>query len=191
MAARGQKPARPGRAASAGNWRFGKNATALAMALGGLKGMDAWVKIVAQRAREGKVTIKGTANYFALVGTGAEVPYTRAHEKGSGLFASFGPKKKIRIWAGKLNPTAGGTKSLDPKWSLSFKWKGGPDPHPALQTAGPFAGYYSFAYVDHPGVKASHFLQDAVEGSTAQGRILVLIAINNALKARPGKALPK
>ncbi len=203
MARRGERPPPRGRAAGKGGWRFGPDSTVLAMVLGGFHGMDAWAKIVANRAktggdlpvasghlgrniRAGKVTVKPLANYSVKVGTGAEVPYARAQEMGSGLFAEFGERKKIRIWAGKLNP--GTTKSLNPKWSLSFKWKGGPDPHPALQTQGAYAGYYSFAYVDHPGVKPRRFLRNAAESTFVQGQILVLIAINEALKRRSGSS---
>jgi hypothetical protein len=184
-------------------WKYGKDKTIRAIILGGMVGMDRWAKLVATRAktgpdlpvksghlgrniRAGKVTVFPIARYTALVGTGSEVPYARAQEMGSGLFAEFGPKQKIRIWAGKLNP--GQTKSLNPKWSLSFKWKGGPSPHPALTTEGQYAGHYTFAYVDHPGVRPRKFLRNAAEKSAEEGRRAVLSALNAALEARSGSS---
>ncbi len=99
--------------------------------------------------------------YMWSVDIGTNVEYARAHEMGSGLYSEDPQyRKKYKIVAGAWNPN---TKSPSPKLSLSFKWSGGPDPHPALQTEGPYAGYYSFRSVMHPGVKPRPYLRPALQ----------------------------
>lgn len=99
----------------------------------------------------------------AQVGTNVE--YARAQEMGSGLY-SEDPKyrKKIKIVAGFYNPETPSNKR-----ALSFAWPGGPDPHPALQTEGPYAGKYAFASVMHPGVKPQPYLRPALQSVREDG----------------------
>ena len=197
---RGEMGFLPGKAGERGRWAFGLSKLGLNIFLGGLKGMDAWGKLMAQRAktgpdvpvdtshlatniRAGKVTVEGAAKFSVLVGLGKEVPYARAQEMGSGLFAEFGPKKKIEIWAGLLNP--GTTKSLDPKMALAFRWEGGPgEGSPGYQTSGPYAGYNVLGRVMHPGVKPTGFLRKAYEASAVEGRMLFLLAIKSELTGK-------
>jgi hypothetical protein len=190
-------PGRKGKKGERGGWAFGLSKLETKLLLGGYRGMDAWAKLVAQRAktgpwvpvdtshlatniRAGKVRAEPVAKFSVLVGLGKEVPYARAQEMGSGLFAEFGPKKKIEIWAGQLNP--GQTKSLDPKMALAFKWAGGPgEGSPGYQTSGPYAGFTVLGRVMHPGVKPHRFLRAAVEESNIEGRKLLLLALKAGL----------
>lgn len=186
-----------GQGGERGTWAFGLSSLETRLLIGGLKGMDAWAKLVAQRAKTGPWvpvdtshlatniragTVKATpiAKFSVLVGLGKEVPYARAQEMGSGLFAEFGPKRKIEIWAGQLNP--GTTKSLDPKMALAFKWEGGPgEGSPGYQTSGPYAGYNILGRIMHPGVKPNRFLRAAVAESNLEGRRLLLLALRAEL----------
>ncbi len=167
-------------------WLFGLNNKETAILLGAYKGLTAWASLISKNVKEGQdlpvktghlarnvragtVQVESKDRMWVLIGTGKEVPYTRAHELGSGLFASTGRRRKIRIWAGQLNPF--GTKSLNPKKALSFRWPGGDTSHPAYN---PETGKFSFAYVDHPGVPARHFLEKGVAKSFDRGRALVM-----------------
>ena len=106
--------------------------------------------------------------YTWHVSIGTNVEYARAHEMGSGLYSEDPAfRKKYKITAGMLNFF--NTKSPNPKWALSFKWPGGPDPHPALTTTGPYAGHYTFASVMHPGVKPRPYLRPALEDVLTDG----------------------
>ena len=185
----------PGRAGKGerGRWVYGLSRLETRLVIGGLRGMDAWAKLVAQTAktgpnvpvdtshlatniRSGRVMVEPIAKFSVLVGLGKEVPYARAQEMGSGLFAEFGPKKKIEIWAGLLNP--GQTKSLDPKMALAFQWSGGPgEGSPGYQTSGKFAGYTILRMVLHPGVKGHGYLRKAAEEVHDKGRLLLLEAL--------------
>jgi len=112
--------------------------------------------------------------YIWTCNIGTNVEYARAHEMGSGLYSEDPQyRQKIKIVAGAYNPN---TKSSTPKKALSFKWSGGPDPHPALTTEGPYAGHYTFASVMHPGVKPRPYLrpalQSVLEDGTLRGQIL-------------------
>lgn len=114
------------------------------------------------------------ALYIWSCDVGTNVEYARAHEMGSGLYSEDPQyRQKIKIVAGAYNPN---TKSSTPKKALSFKWSGGPDPHPALTTEGPYAGHYTFASVMHPGVKPRPYLrpalQSVLEDGTLRGQIL-------------------
>lgn len=114
------------------------------------------------------------ALYIWSCDVGTNVEYARAHEMGSGLYSEDPQyRQKIKIVAGAYNPN---TKSPNPKKSLSFKWAGGPDPHPALTTEGPYAGHYTFHSVMHPGVKPRPYLrpalQSVLEDGTLRGQIL-------------------
>ena len=112
--------------------------------------------------------------YIWSCDVGTNVEYARAHEMGSGLYSEDPQyRKKIKIVAGAYNPN---TKSPSPKKALSFKWSGGPDPHPALTTEGPYAGHYTFHSVMHPGVKPRPYLrpalQSVLEDGTLRGQML-------------------
>lgn len=116
--------------------------------------------------------------YAWSVNVGTNVEYAQAHEMGSGLYSEDPQyRKKYKIMAGMLNYF--NTGSPNPKWALSFKWPGGPDPHPALTTTGPYAGKYTFASVMHPGVKPRPYLRPALESVMTDGiaRTLTLNAI--------------
>ncbi len=176
-----------------GKWAFGLSRLETRLLIGGMRGMDAWAKLVAQAAktgpwvpvktshlagniRAGRVRAEPIAKFSVLVGLGKEVPYARAQEMGSGLFAEFGPKKKIEIWAGLLNP--GQTKSLDPKMALAFKWSNGPgEGSPGYQSSGPFAGFTILGRVMHPGVKPHRYLRAAFAETNLKGRTLLLLAL--------------
>ncbi len=187
----------PGRRGQKGHWAFGLNKLETRVVLGGYKGMTAWARLMANEAktgpwvpidtthlatniRAGKVTAEPIAKFHVLVGTGSEVPYTRAQEMGSGLFAEFGEKRKIEIWAGLLNP--GETKSLDPKMALAFEWEGGPgEGSPGYQTEGEWAGYNILGRVMHPGVKPKRFLRAAYATTAKKGRQMLMAAIKAEL----------
>lgn len=107
--------------------------------------------------------------YVWSADVGTNVEYARAHEMGSGLYSEDPAyRKKIKIVAGAYNPN---TKSPSPKKALSFKWAGGPDPHPALTTEGPYAGHYTFHSVMHPGVKPRPYLRPALQSVLEDGTL--------------------
>lgn len=185
----------PGRKGQKGHWAFGLSKLETRVVLGGYKGMHAWGNLTATEARTGpwapvdtshligniragKVTVEPPAKFSILVGLGKEVPYARAQEMGSGLFAEFGPKEKIEIWAGLLNP--GETKSLNPKMALAFKWDKRPEDAP-VQTEGEWAGYTVLGRVMHPGVKPTKFLRAAYATSFKRGRSTFMAAIKAQL----------
>ena len=202
MPPRGRLGFLPGKAGERGRWAFGLSKLETKILIGGFRGMQAWGELVAQRAktgpwvpvdtshlatniRSGTVKAEPIAKFRVLVGLGSEVPYARAQEMGSGLFAEFGPKQKIEIWAGMLNP--GKTKSLDPKMALAFIWGGGPgEGSPGYQTSGKWAGYNVLGRVMHPGVKPNRFLRAAFEESALEGRKLMLLAIKAQLTTPRG-----
>lgn len=184
-----------GRKGQKGHWAFGLDKLQTRVVLGGYRGMDAWGNLVATEAktgpwapvdtshligniRAGTVQVEPIAKFSILVGLGKEVPYARAQEMGSGLFAEFGPKEKIEIWAGMLNP--GQTKSLDPKMALAFKWNNRPGGAP-VQAEGDWAGYTVLARVMHPGVKPTKFLRAAYAASFKRGRRTFIAAIKAQL----------
>lgn len=180
-----------------GKWTWGLSKLATRILLGGYRGMTAWGRMVAHEAktgpwvpvdtshmagniRAGTVQVEPTAKFRILVGLGSEVPYARAQEMGSGLFAEFGPKEKIEIWAGLMNP--GMTKSLNPKMALAFQWANGPGAgSPGYQTEGKWAGYNVMARVMHPGVKPNKFLRAAFAQTAIAGRRVFLKAIKAQL----------
>jgi hypothetical protein len=186
-----------GRKGQKGGWAFGLTKLETRVVLGGYRGMAAWADMLANEAktgpwvpvdtshlasniRAGKVDVDPVAKFHVLVGTGSEVPYTRAQEMGSGLFAEFGPKEKIVIWAGMLNP--GETKSLNPKMALAFKWEGGPgEGSPGYQTEGQWAGYNILGRVMHPGVRPHRFLRAAYATTAKRGRQMLVMAIKAQL----------
>jgi len=164
----------------------------------GLRGIHAAAKLVAQRAQQiasekgvrdtgalirgiypGEPWVEGLVFYCDVL-VNKNVPYARAHEMGSGLHAEDARfRGKYPIWAGKLNP--GKTRSLDPKWALSFQWPAGPKPHPAHTEEGEYASYYTFAKIMHPGVKARPYLRPALKQSQDEITQLVLSSIHAEL----------
>lgn len=156
---------------------------------GGLIGMSAWGELVAQRASENApVDTTHLANslyaeppehlppFIFMIDVGTNVEYARAQEMGSGLYAEEGPRAKIPIWAGIYTGKSS-------KESLSFFWPGGPDPHPALQTEGPYAGKYAFAKIMHPGVRPKSYLRNALRDTREEGVSLFLSAVTTELRA--------
>jgi hypothetical protein len=155
---------------------------------GGLIGINAWANLVARQASlnapvdtshlansifAGSPNYEPPTTFWNDVST-AGVPYARAQEMGSGLFAEEGPREKYPIWAGIYTGKSS-------KKALSFSWPGGPDPHPALQTGGRYAGRYTFAKIMHPGVKPKRYLRNALESEREEGISLFLAAVNAAL----------
>lgn len=164
----------------------------------GLKGIHAAAKLVAQRAqtiasekgiRKTGALIRGIFAgepwaegliFYCDVKVNKNIPYARAHEFGSGLHAEDPRHRgKYPIWAGKLNP--GQTRSLNPKWALSFQWPAGPKPHPAHSEEGEYASHYTFAKIMHPGVKPRPYLRPALKQSEDQILQLVLSSIHAEL----------
>ena len=158
----------------------------------GLRGVHAAAKLVAQRAQEiaSEKGIRDSGDLIRRINAGepwadglifycdvtANVPYARAHEMGSGLHSEDASKReKYPIWAGKLNP--GVTKSLNPKWSLSFQWPAGPKPHPAHSEKGQYASHYTFGKIMHPGVKPRPYMRPALAQSKDEVIQLVLSSI--------------
>jgi len=163
----------------------------------GLKGIHAAAKIVAQRAQEiaSEKGVRKTGRLIRAINAGEpwaeglifycdvivnNVEYARAHEFGSGLHSEDASKRaKYPIWAGKLNP--GQTKSLNPKWALSFQWPTGPKPHPAHSEEGTFASHYTFGKIMHPGVRARPYLRPALAQSKDLAIQLVMSNIHAEL----------
>lgn len=168
------------------------------------KGLTAWGRLLAQRAKlnapvdtsqlaqsifagnaaKEESSFPGVANVIAIR-VGSNLQYAPAQELGSGL---HGPKSsKYEIVAGRLN--LGATKSLNPKWALSFQWPGGPSPHPALTTEGEYAGFYTFFRVMHPGVRPQPYLRPAAIDTQQEGKRLLFNAIIAELRTPiPGVA---
>lgn len=158
--------------------------------LGGLRGIDAGGRLVAQRAQEivdakeivdtgrlGRSIHAGdphaTSDLQFWIDIGTNVEYARAHEFGSGLYSEDPQyRKKIDIWAGAFTGKSS-------KKALSFKWPGGPKDHPALQTEGAYKDHYTFTHVQHPGVRPRPYLRPAlrqtVESGDAQQLVLTSI----------------
>lgn len=174
------------------SWKNGPENFQSRLLTGGYRGIRAFGEIVWKHSREklapvdtahlatsiqlGEPNVELPAHFWIEIGVDLKlVPYARAQEMGSGLYAEFGEKKKITIWAGQLNP--GGSNSLVPKRALSFVWPGGPQDHPAFQTSGPHAGKFVFGKVEHPGVKPKRYLRDAVVQKREEGQRLFLEAI--------------
>jgi len=162
------------------------------------KGILAWGMLLWKNAREvkapvdtghlatsiqlGEPSMTAPGKFEIKVGVDLKlVPYARAQEMGSGLYAEFGEKKKIEIWAGALNPA--GSKSLTPKKALAFVWPGGPQDHPAFQTEGPNAGKFVFGKVSHPGVKPRRYLRGALEDTKEEGMRVFMAALKAELVA--------
>jgi len=162
----------------------------------GIKGIHAAAKIVAQRAQEiaSEKNIRATGDLIRRINAGepwakglifycdvtVNVPYARAHEMGSGLHSEDPSKRrKYPIIAGKHNPA---TRSLNPKWSLSFQWPAGPKPHAAHSETGQYASHYAFVKVMHPGVKPRPFLRPALD----EKRELIPQLILDSIKAELG-----
>jgi hypothetical protein len=109
---------------------------------------------------------------------GTNVEYARAHEMGSGLYSEDPQfRKKIDIWAGVFT-------GKSTKRALSFKWPGGPKPHPALQEEGPYKDHYVFTHVRHPGVHPRPYLRPALRQTVESGdaQRLVLSSIMTELR---------
>ena len=158
----------------------------------GLKGVHAAAILVAQRAKEiaSEKGIRKTGALIRRINAGEpwaegfvfhclvtnNLPYARAHEMGSGLHSEDASKRaKYPIWAGKLNP--GQTKSLNPKWALSFQWPAGPKPHPAHTEEGTYASHYTFGKIMHPGVRPRPYMRPALAQSKDEVIGLVLSSI--------------
>jgi len=176
----------------------GKARIAQGFIRGGYKGILAWGMLAWKHAREVTAPVD-TAHLATSIQLGEPiyeapgkfridfgvdiklVPYARAQEMGSGLYAEFGEKKKITIWAGALNPA--GTNSLHPKRALSFSWPSGPKDHPAYQTGGPHAGKFVFAKIEHPGVRPKRYLRRALDETKDQGKRVFLEALKAELQS--------
>jgi hypothetical protein len=174
----------------------GKGRVAQSLIIGGYKGILAWGLIVKQHAETVTAPVK-TAHLATSIQVGEPehsppmkfhiavgvdeklVPYARAQEMGSGLYAEFGERKKITIWAGALNP--GGSKSLNPKKALSFVWPSGPKDHPAFQKTGPHAGKFVFGKIEHPGVKPKRYLRRAMKDTKVAGKRAFLESVKAEL----------
>jgi len=164
----------------------------------GLRGVHAAATLVAQRAREiaSEKGVRKTGRLIRAIHAGEpwaeglifhcdvivnKVEYARAHEFGSGLHSEDPSKRaKYPIWAGKLNP--GQTKSLNPKWALSFQWPAGPKPHPAHSEEGTYASHYTFGKIMHPGVRPRPFMRPALAQSKDEVIGLVLSSIHAELR---------
>lgn len=94
---------------------------------------------------------------------GTNVEYARAQEFGSGLHATRGPKKKIKI-------------SPKRKKALAFKWPNAPS---GLEPSK--SGKHVFLSVMHPGVKPQPYLRPALEESREDATKIIGNAIVGAL----------